>query len=116
MKYRKLDAEGDYSFGRGPTDFLVDVPEAVAQAVGTRLRLYLGEWFLDTTEGTDWFGSVLGKYTVYKRDAEMRSRIAGTQHLTTIDKFNSTVDPQTRAYSATVEVSTDFGSTIVTLA
>jgi hypothetical protein len=54
MRYRKLDANGDYTFGGGSNDFLVNTPETVAQAVMTRLNLLQGEWFLDTTAGMPW--------------------------------------------------------------
>src|SRR5260364_424406 len=54
MRYRRLDAAGDYAFGRGLSDFEQDTPEAVAQAVKTRLALRFGEWFLDTSDGTPW--------------------------------------------------------------
>src|SRR5260363_151880 len=60
MRYRRLDAAGDYAFGRGLSDFEQDTPEAVAQAVKTRLALRFGEWFLDTSDGrpsTGRFGS-----------------------------------------------------------
>ena len=52
MRYRKLDDSGDFMFGHGQADFHHNTPEAVAQAVATRLRLFSGEWFLDVTEGT----------------------------------------------------------------
>ena len=38
MKYRKLTENGDYAFGRGGADMHADTPEAVGQAVLTRLR------------------------------------------------------------------------------
>ena len=40
MKYRKLTENGDYAFGRGGADMHADTPEAVGQAVLTRLRLF----------------------------------------------------------------------------
>ncbi len=52
MRYRREDENGDYSFGQGDATFLTDTPEAVAQAVKTRLALWRGQWFLDTEEGT----------------------------------------------------------------
>ncbi|WP_302540571.1 hypothetical protein [Bilophila wadsworthia] len=42
MKYRKLTENGDYAFGRGGADMHADTPEAVGQAVLTRLRLFAG--------------------------------------------------------------------------
>lgn len=61
MRYRREDADGDYTFGSGDDTWLINSPEAVAQAVKTRFELWYGQWFLDTTEGTPWIQSVLGK-------------------------------------------------------
>ena len=63
MKYRKLTENGDYAFGRGGADMHADTPEAVGQAVLTRLRLFAGEWFVDLKEGTPYVPGVLGKHT-----------------------------------------------------
>ncbi|EKH5089394.1 hypothetical protein O5Q68_004428, partial [Salmonella enterica] len=52
MRYRREDAEGDYTFGCGDDTWLINSPEAVAQAVKTRFALWYGQWFLDKTEGT----------------------------------------------------------------
>ncbi len=49
MRYRAWDANGDYTFGQGSKNFLVNSPQCVAQAVVSRLRLQLGEWFIDTS-------------------------------------------------------------------
>lgn len=51
MRYRREDADGDYTFGSGDDTWLINSPEAVAQAVKTRFELWYGQWFLDTTEG-----------------------------------------------------------------
>jgi hypothetical protein len=60
MRYRREDDDGDYTFGRGDDTWLINSPEAVAQAIKTRFELWYGQWFLDTTEGTPWIQSVLG--------------------------------------------------------
>lgn len=41
---------------------LVSDINAIAQEIGIALRLFLGEWFLDETEGTPWFQQILGKH------------------------------------------------------
>lgn len=49
MRYRREDTEGDYTFGSGDDTWLINSPEAVAQAVKTRFALWYGQWFLDKT-------------------------------------------------------------------
>ena len=44
MKYRKLDNNGDYSFGSGFSDFVYD-KNAIAQAIKTKILLFYGEWW-----------------------------------------------------------------------
>lgn len=54
------DASGDWDLTRG----LVRVPDRatyVRQNLRTALNFWLGEWFLDTREGIDFFGLVYGK-------------------------------------------------------
>lgn len=113
MRVRKLDAKGDMTFGRGQANFFRDVPEAPAQCVRTRLWLRLGEWFLDTSDGTPWNTEVLGKNTADTRDAAIRARIEGTTGVTSLDAYNSTFDPESRKFSVDAEISTAFGSSNV---
>jgi hypothetical protein len=109
MRYRQLDAKGDYVLGFGQGEFYVNQPEAVAQAVLTRLKLYLGEWFIDITDGTDWFGSVLGNNTVSLRDVIIKTRILDTNGVNSILSFNSTFNSSTRSYTANVVIDTIYG-------
>ena len=113
MRYRKLDADGDYVFGGGPADFLVNTPEAVAQAVLTRLLLLRGEWFLDTTAGMPWDTDVLGKYTSGKYDAAIRKCILATHGVTELTNYSSTADPETRVLTVTATINTIYGTTTV---
>jgi hypothetical protein len=114
MKYRKLDDLGDYTLGTGG-DFYVNSPEAVAQAILTRLRLYRGEWFIDTKEGTPWFQDVLGKYTQRTYDAVVRLRILRTQGVRAILSFTSVYDGAARTLVQSSTVDTIYGTTSVTL-
>lgn len=110
MRYRKLSPTGDYAFGQAQGDFWVNVPDGVAQAVATRLRLRLGTWFLDVTEGTDWNGRVLGNRTALTRDAELRQRVLNTPGVTQILNYNSSIDPNTRRFGAALSLDTQFGT------
>jgi len=112
MRYRALDADGDMTFGRGADNYLVDSPEAVAQAVLTRLLLRTGEWFLDVTEGTPYEGSILGFGTDDTYDQAIKERILDTEGVTEITAYSSTL--QNRALTITATISTLYGQTTVT--
>lgn len=113
MRYRALSPEGDFTFGRGSGNFLVNSPEAVAQAVRTRLLLLRGEWFLDTTEGTPYAAEILGTNTRATYDEAIRERILDTQGVTEILDYSSAVDGSTRGLSVSVTIDTEYGPTTV---
>lgn len=110
MQYRKLDTAGDYTLGTG-SDFHVNTPAAVAQAVKTRLLLFAGEWFLDTTDGTPWRTDVLGKYTQQAYDAVLKDRILSTPGVTGITQYSSALDSSKRTLSVSAAISTIYGQT-----
>ncbi|KAF1003696.1 MAG: hypothetical protein GAK36_00204 [Pseudomonas sp.] len=113
MRYRKLDATGDYTFGGSANDFLVNSPEAVAQAVLTRLQLLKGEWFVDTSDGTPWSTEVLGEHTRATYDMAIRNRILGTSGVEQIDSYESDFDSSTRTLSVTCTITTTYGTTTI---
>ena len=111
MRVRQLSPTGDYTFGRGAGEFLVDTPAAVAQAVKTRLMLFEGEWFLDTTEGTPYYQSIFGKQQVPSSyDQAIKDRILGTPGVTQIVTYSSTLDAATRALSVEATINTLYGT------
>jgi hypothetical protein len=113
MRYRKLDENGDMTFGSQQVDFYRDTPEAPAQAVLTRLRLWLGEWFIDTSEGTPYQQTVLGMHTSQTVEPSIRRRILGTQGVTSIESFSMERDPESRKTTISVVVNTEYGATTV---
>lgn len=110
MRYRKLDADRDMTFGSGPDNFYRDTPEAVAQAVGTRLRLISGEWFLDIAEGVPYQTNVLGTGTRQSADPTIRDAILNTEGVTGLTDYGSTFNPETRTYSITATIDTVYGA------
>ena len=114
MRYRREDDDGDYTFGQGDDTWLVNSPEAVAQAIKTRFLLWYGQWFLDTTAGTPWIQSVLGKQKPDTYNLAIRKRILETQGVSSITAFNITFDGTTRRVTFTATVETIYGTTTVT--
>lgn len=115
MRYRRLDEDGDYTFGQGSANFLVDTPACVAQSVLTRLCLWAGEWFLDDTEGTLWLQQILSaqiKNTTPFYDQAIRSRILQTEGVTGIVEYSSELNG--RQLTVTAKINTRFGTTTIT--
>jgi hypothetical protein len=113
MRYRTLDANGDYTFGVNGSNFLVNSAEAVAQAIGTRLKLIQGEWFLDQTAGTP-YSQILGAGTESTRDLAVQTTILETEGVTEIVDYASYLNPSTRQFTVAATVNTQFGQTTIT--
>lgn len=92
MKYRALDSNGDYRFGKSIQDFLTDV-EAVAQAIKTNLLLLQGEWWEDTSAGLPLFQNILGQSGtpdhLNAADLLIKERILSTKGVAEIQSFQS---------------------------
>lgn len=103
---------GDMTFGRGINNFLADSPTAVAQAVLTRLCLWQGEWFLDTTIGMPWLQQVLGKSVAISGnvpDSAIRTIILNTPFVVRIEDYASSFDHSSRNFTVGCKVTTAFG-------
>jgi hypothetical protein len=109
MTVRKLDADGDLALGQ---DKLITgyTAEEVAQNVRTRLKFFLGEWFLNTADGTDWFGGVLGKGSALaSREAVIRARILLAPGCAGMTSFSITTDIATRELTVTATIVSESG-------
>lgn len=111
MRYRQMSAGGDYTLGQGDFNYFSQ-QDGVGQAVRTRLKLLLGEWWEDLEDGLPLFqvillqrGSEDGQRTI---DLLVQERILGTLHVKGISSFQSEL--ANRAYRAQAEIETDFGS------
>ena len=115
MKYRQLDANGDYQFGHGLQNF-VTKREAVAQAIKTRLWLLYGEWWEDQEDGLPLFERILASSGSDRNrevvDAIIRDRIEGTEGVINVISYES--DYRDRIYTFTALVNTLYGEVTVT--
>ena len=125
MRYRRLDENHDYTFGKGLGNFLEDEvgnPEAVAQAIQTRLLLFTGEWWEDLRDGLPLWQKILGARVKDKKiiDKIITDRIQGLKMpngnyaITAIKEVESEYDVETRAYSFTCRVDTIYGELYIT--
>lgn len=114
MRYRREDANGEYTFGSGDDSWLANSADAVAQAVKTRLALWYGQWFLDTTEGTPWLQSVLGKQHLDTAGLAIRQRLLRTEGVQSLTAFDCRLNASTRRVIFTATLTTLYGSTTVT--
>jgi len=80
-------------------DHFVTGKEETRQACISRLRLFLGEYFLDATDGTPWFQSILGKASRDIAEANIKQRILGTRGVIAINSFEMTSDTKQRKIS-----------------
>lgn len=113
MRYRKLDADYDMCFGAQQADFWCDTPEAVAQAVLTRLRLWRGEWFVDITDGTPYMQAALGYGKAKTIEPAIRERILGTQGVTKIVDMSMDFEPNSRTATISAVIDTVYGQATV---
>lgn len=115
MRYRKLSSDGDYTFGQGLSNFYIDVPAAVGQAVQTRLLLQEGEWFLDITEGTPYDTDILGANKQATRDLAIKTVTLQTQGVLGLIQYSSQLDAN-RKFTVQEEIQTIYGTTTVEVA
>lgn len=112
MTVRRLDENGDI-VTQG-TQFLTGVEE-IEQTIRTRLRLFLGEYFRDISDGTPWFEQILGKGTsMSAREAALRNRILRTPGVVRLTSFSTDFNIDTRKYTVTAGALTTFGLLTVT--
>jgi hypothetical protein len=72
MIVRSLTPTGDWSFGRGKSDYKQG-RDAIAQSISTRLKSFLGDCFFELDAGIDWFNLISAK-----RQGELNLSISAT--------------------------------------
>ena len=112
MTVRLLDENGDIA--TQGVQFTSGQDE-IAQTIRTRLRLFLGEYFRDITDGTPWFEQILGKGTsMPARESALRNRIVRTPGVIRLTYFSTDFNIESRKYSVTAGALTTFGLITVT--
>ena len=86
MRVSRLDADGDWTFGKGRANYLRR-SEAIRQSVVTRLRSFTSDWFLDVNHGLPWL-EMLGERNTQKRILrEIERSVLETEGVRAIDRL-----------------------------
>ena len=116
MRIRRVDQYGDMLFGgSGQLDLWHDVPEAVALFVLYRLRLNLGEWFADLSQGMPWATEVLGERTQATRDIAVRAQVRQTPGVKEVVSYGSRINTNTRTWDCQLTIDTIYGQASIIL-
>lgn len=106
MIVRALDANHDWTFGKGKNNYKKD-NAAVAQSIETRLLSFLGDCFFAIRDGIDWF-NLLGSKNQLALSLAVSSTILNTNEVTAITQLSLDLSV-TRALTMHYEVETVFG-------
>ena len=99
----------DIYFVEGQLAFVTG-KDYVAQRVRTRLQLFLGEWFLDTSQGVPWFQEILVKpANIVTTQALIKNTILNTPDVTGIESYSDSFDGTSRTYTVTAVINSVYG-------
>lgn len=113
MRTRPLSPLGDFTIGQ---PWFVNSPQAVEQTIGTRLKLWLGEWFMDVTDGTPYLTEILGERYNKNPDAAIKRRILGTPGVTQLVSYSSSFSGSaTRILTVNATVQTLYSTTPISV-
>lgn len=110
----KLDTNGDLDL-TGSTMNLISGAEALRQRVEIKLKLWTGDWFLDTEFGTPYLGRILGKQlTLSGAIAAIRQSVLEVNEVTGIVNLTYQYNAQQRILSVQMEINSIYGTFEVT--
>ena len=114
MIIRSTDSNGDFVFGKGKNDYLRNL-DAVVLNISTRLFSWKGNCFFATQEGID-YNSYLDIGTKDFLDRDVKRVLLQSEGVIKISTFTSSISSDdSRAYSATMTITTIFGNTTVNI-
>ncbi len=83
----------------------------ILQDILTRLRFFLGEWYLDNTQGIPWYQRILVKNPNQSDiDAIFQNCIAGTPGVDQLTSYSFTVNRATRVLTVNFSCLTTLGT------
>lgn len=108
MRVRRIDADGDWTFGRGRHSY-AGTRESVAQRVKTRLQSFQGDWFLDLEHGLPWFERMAKPANLELLEADLKRCILETPGVATLTSFSIDLDHDTRNCTVAATITDIYG-------
>lgn len=108
MIFRTLDADGDWTFGKGKSGFLTD-KDAMVTNLKTRTKMWKGECFFALQEGVDW-NNYLDIGTKNLLDSDLMRVWMQSDGVIRIDSYDSTLNTETRQLTVQASLATIYGS------
>jgi hypothetical protein len=103
MKFRQLSSDGDWTFGKGIGNYVIE-NDAVGLNVKTRLLSWVGDCFFDLGAGIDWVNRLGSKSQRAILELDLRTLILQTEGVTTVKNFSTQLVG--RDFKATYDVET----------
>lgn len=107
MKFRTVDSNGDWVFGRGVNSYSRR-NSAIGLNIRTRLLSWKNDCFFDLTAGVDWYNRLGSKNQRDLLEQEIRRIILQSEGVTGINQFDTILN--NRNFSLYVDVSTQYSS------
>lgn len=82
MRYRALDQNGDMLMGGGKA-YITDA-DAVRQAIVTRLKLLIYEWWEDLDDGVPYWQQIIASRDKEAAEKIIKDRIQKTEHVVSV--------------------------------
>lgn len=102
--------DGDMMFGKNLDNFARNA-QSCAQNVVTKLRFFLGEWFLDTGFGTPWFQDIFRKpVNQGLAEADIKAVIYSVTGVNQILSFSFVLDHVSRTATIRCNLDTIYGT------
>ncbi|MDQ0202469.1 hypothetical protein [Pectinatus haikarae] len=108
MIYRALDENGDYVLNNGNA-FFSDA-DAVRQAVITRLRQLIYEWWESLEDGVPFWQKIIAQRDKAAAEKIIRERIEQTDKVMSVISYTPTWDNENRALTINAEIQTEYGA------
>lgn len=111
MKIRNLDANGDFTFGKGLQNYLTG-QAAIALDVRTFVKLWAGNAFWALQEGINW-RQYLDRNQQANAQAALQAGILGRNGVVGVNQISVQLDRQARRFTIKYDVATIYTQSFV---